>query len=177
MLAASTTAPPMEGTYWVVPGTLACGPYPGATTPDEAQQRIDRLAGQDLACFVNLMFDSEVDHSGHLFAEYEHLLPSRGGMKRFPIEDVHIPTADLMVEILDHIDAHLSLGVYVHCWGGVGRTGTVVGCWLIRHGLATSSNVMSIIHDIRRQDTVRGHRRSPETFTQERFVQDWQRGR
>ena len=23
--------------------------------------------------------------------------------------------------------------VYVHCWGGVGRTGTVVGCWLVRH--------------------------------------------
>ena len=25
--------------------------------------------------------------------------------------------------------------VYVHCWGGIGRTGTVVGCWLVRHGL------------------------------------------
>ncbi len=23
----------------------------------------------------------------------------------------------------------------MHCWGGVGRTGTVVGCWLVRHGL------------------------------------------
>ena len=25
--------------------------------------------------------------------------------------------------------------VYVHCWGGIGRTGTVVGCWLVRHGM------------------------------------------
>ena len=24
--------------------------------------------------------------------------------------------------------------MYLHCWGGVGRTGTVVGCWLVRHG-------------------------------------------
>ena len=22
----------------------------------------------------------------------------------------------------------------MHCWGGVGRTGTTVGCWLVRHG-------------------------------------------
>ena len=25
-------------------------------------------------------------------------------------------------------------GVYVHCWGGIGRTGTTVGCWFVRHG-------------------------------------------
>ena len=41
-----------------------------------------------------------------------------------------------MASILDAIDAALDGGktVYVHCWGGVGRTGTVVGCWLVRHG-------------------------------------------
>ncbi|MFZ5949388.1 MAG: fused DSP-PTPase phosphatase/NAD kinase-like protein [Candidatus Rifleibacteriota bacterium] len=26
--------------------------------------------------------------------------------------------------------------VYVHCWGGLGRTGVVVGCWSRRHGEA-----------------------------------------
>lgn len=24
--------------------------------------------------------------------------------------------------------------VYLHCWGGIGRTGTIVGCWLARNG-------------------------------------------
>ena len=42
-----------------------------------------------------------------------------------------------MSRILDDVDAALADGrtVYVHCWGGIGRTGTVVGCWLMRHGL------------------------------------------
>ena len=42
-----------------------------------------------------------------------------------------------MTRILDDVDAALADGgaVYVHCWGGIGRTGTVVGCWLVRHGL------------------------------------------
>ena len=25
--------------------------------------------------------------------------------------------------------------VYVYCWGGIGRTSTAVGCWLVRHGM------------------------------------------
>jgi len=32
--------------------------------------------------------------------------------------------------------------VYVHCWAGRGRTGTVVGCYLKRHGIAEDTNVI-----------------------------------
>lgn len=34
------------------------------------------------------------------------------------------------IRILDAIDARLEAGksVYVHCWGGIGRTDTVAGC-------------------------------------------------
>jgi protein-tyrosine phosphatase len=40
-----------------------------------------------------------------------------------------------MREVLDEIDAALDVGevVYVHCWRGIGRTGTVLACWLIEH--------------------------------------------
>ena len=46
------------------------------------------------------------------------------------------PARQAMVTILDTIDQAVADGrtVYVHCWGGVGRTGTVVGCYLVRHG-------------------------------------------
>ena len=39
-------------------------------------------------------------------------------------------------QILDLVDDALGRDepVYVHCFGGIGRTGTVVGCWLVRHG-------------------------------------------
>ena len=62
-----------------------------------------------------------------------------------------------MTAILDAIDTSLTGGrlVYVHCWGGVGRTGTVVGCWLLRHGLATRDAVLDTLAQLRQ------HTRSP----------------
>ena len=91
-----------------------------------------------------------------------------------------------MVEILDAIDDDLAGGhnVYVHCWGGVGRTGTVVGCWLIRHGYATADDVLEMISDLRIGDAGRGPnagpreaRVSPETLDQVDFVVGWEQGR
>ncbi|NJN80266.1 MAG: hypothetical protein HC797_07245 [Anaerolineales bacterium] len=43
-----------------------------------------------------------------------------------------------MKNILDTIDNEIENGnpVYVHCWGGVGRTGITAACYLIRHGLS-----------------------------------------
>ena len=95
-------------------------------------------------------------------------------MVRHPIVDLSIPTRDEMTAILNTIDASLEEGAtYVHCWGGVARTGTVVGCWLLRHDLATPANVIDTIRSLRHADPVRGHRRSPETDEQEQFVVEW----
>jgi ADP-ribosylglycohydrolase len=79
-----------------------------------------------------------------------------------------------MRRILDAIDASLEAHqpVYVHCWGGIGRTGTVVGCFLVRHGLADGDTAIERIRRLRQQDSHK-HRPSPETPEQERFVQGW----
>ena len=48
--------------------------------------------------------------------------------------------------ILDEIDGAILNGktVYVHCLGGIGRTGTVVGCYLVRHGIAAGGKALVV---------------------------------
>ena len=48
-------------------------------------------------------------------------------MKKWP--ELSAQVAELMTAILNAIDESMTAGkpVYVHCWGGAGRTGTVIG--------------------------------------------------
>lgn len=49
--------------------------------------------------------------------------------------DVTAPTATQVGEALERIETAREDGtVYVHCWGGCGRTGVVLGCYLVEHG-------------------------------------------
>jgi protein tyrosine/serine phosphatase len=84
------------------------------------------------------------------------------------------PSAELMNTILNDIDRAIEAGrsVYLHCRGGVGRTGTVVGCFLMRHGLAGADNVLDTIAWMRGSGGA-GQECSPETEAQRSFVRNW----
>ena len=72
--------------------------------------------------------------------------------------------------MLDQIDGCLADGtpVYVHCWGGIGRTGTVIGCWLARNGFPGQAALDRIAE--LRAGTPDAYKRSPETPAQRAFV-------
>jgi protein-tyrosine phosphatase len=82
-----------------------------------------------------------------------------------------------MARILDEVDAArgASAGVYVHCWGGLGRTGTVVGCWLVRHGL-DGGDPLRRLAELRR-DLPSARVASPQTEEQRELVRAWKPGR
>jgi len=58
--------------------------------------------------------------------------------------------------------------VHVHCWGGVGRTVTVVGCYLIEQNMASTDTVLQTIDYLKRTTPI-SERNSPETNEQVNF--------
>jgi protein tyrosine phosphatase len=175
---------PLARSYWVVPGRFLAGAYPGAKDIAEARLNIGDLLESGIRCIVNLMEQDEKDHRGALFVSYDLIVKAMASrmrtevvLLRYPIRDFGVPSTQQMVEILDSIDGAIErgIGLYVHCWGGTGRTGTVVGCHLVRHGLATATDVMDRIAFYRRQDAT-ASRVSPETREQLRLVQSWSKG-
>ncbi len=179
VLADFNTVPPVDWTYWVVEGKLLAGPYPGSGDSEQHRNKIQALLDAGVTSFVTLMEETESNWSGKTFVSYDRVARELTDVsldfQRFAIPDGGIPEPRLMASVLDAMDEAILRGrvVYVHCWGGVGRTGTVIGCWMLRHGLATPDDVLTKLAQLRNQDKMRGNRESPETDEQRMFVQEW----
>ncbi len=159
--------------YWVVENTFLAGEYPRNKDEETSQNKIDALTALGVAAFIDLT------HEADGMEPYVHFLDtckSHGLLhERFPIPDLSVPKSDMATkEILDTIDRHIENGriVYVHCWGGVGRTGVIVGCWLARHGLSGEA-ALSRLRELWRQNPKSKFKRSPETLSQERYIVEW----
>jgi hypothetical protein len=150
-------------TYWVVPGELLAGPYPGLGGPLHA------LMDAGIRSFVDLT------HPGEKLP-YESLLPQGTHYRRLSINDHGTPeTQDHMSTILAHIREQLAAGrpVYVHCHAGIGRTGTVAGCWLSEAGFPGEEALIEL-NRLWQQSTVSQFcGRVPETDSQRIYVQRW----
>jgi polymorphic toxin system DSP-PTPase phosphatase-like protein len=113
----------------IEPGRLIAGRHPCAVDSGEAAEVVSDLVGQGVTLFLDLTEDGELE-------PYAPLVVAPARSARMPIRDFSVPTREALVETLDAIDEEIARGgvVFVHCWAGCGRTGVVVGCWLVRHG-------------------------------------------
>ncbi|UCC89198.1 MAG: dual specificity protein phosphatase family protein [Anaerolineales bacterium] len=166
---------PIPDSYWVQPSQLLAGEYPRDWENQTSRHKLRRLLEAGVSVFLDL---TEAGEYG--LKPYTHLMQAEAAAMersaehhRMPIRDGETPTAEGMKHILDMIDTAITAGqtVYVHCFGGIGRTGTVVGCYLVRHGLDGEEALRQIAR--LRQGTPDGWVSSPETAAQRKMVQDW----
>jgi protein-tyrosine phosphatase len=169
---------PHGNCYRVVPHLVA-GEYPGSSNPLAIQARLLRHLDTGITYFLDLTEAHEVTP----YSEPLTVLAAARGIqvvhRRLPIRDFGIPrTPAAMVEILDTLDAALAdqQTVYLHCLGGIGRTGTVVGCWLVRHGQTGEAALATIAQHWRGVEKASYQPRSPETEEQHTYVRTWHEG-
>jgi protein-tyrosine phosphatase len=168
---------PYAETFWVVPGRFLAGEHPTESDEASTKARLSALLDAGIRTFIDLTEEQEIKG-------YHHLLRAEAGSRRLestflriPIPDRGVPLAWTLSCILDVIDRSVTAQnpVFVHCFAGIGRTGTVVGCYLKRHGLASSQDVLAKIAELRRL-MPGGGESSPHTLEQVRVVEHWKKG-
>lgn len=137
---------------WIVPGKLLASAVP------ESIRYILELKSMGVRSALNLTEDDWpkvwIEESG---LEYLHV----------PVADFGVPTKEQALEAVRFIEGNVGKGaVMVHCRAGLGRTGTILGVYLVEAGMDPDEAI----------DTVRsGRPGSLEVEAQEEFVRSWKR--
>ncbi len=164
---------PLYQSYCVA-GNVFAGEYPGDKYGEKSETKIRQMVHFGVRHFVDLTEEGELN-------PYAQLLPDDCTYTRFPIRDVSVPKSVDEVERWVYKIQELSRRndgyVYIHCWGGVGRTGTIVACYLAeRMNEPTFEDVLGSLRDKFSIMPKSSHRITPETKEQEVFIAKYVEG-
>jgi ADP-ribosyl-[dinitrogen reductase] hydrolase len=160
---------PLPNSYWVIPGKLLAGEHPAGTTREETQQRIQQLLDAGIRCFIDLTMPEEM-------AQYDMDLPMSVEYIRKPIKDHAVPARrEHMLDIQACLEYALRARqpTYVHCRAGIGRTGTVMGCFLVERGMPGADAMEELNRLWRQCQRAAAWPNIPETEEQIKFVLTW----
>ena len=139
--------------------------YPGHVFRRDAAADLAAMRSQGVVLLALLVEDEELER----WSDPDLVGIGSGAgveVRRYPIPDGGVPSVELMARIQADIDAaRLGGDVAVACMGGVGRTGTVAACALVRAGLGADAAI-GRVREIRHPEAV-------ETAAQEGFVRDY----
>lgn len=144
--------PPTDGSYWVEPGRLLAGRYP------RWSGEVAALGAAGVTLVVDLTEPGE---------RPPYALSPSARHVRVGIADFSAASVTTMRHVLDLIREELDARgvVYVHCLGGCGRTGSVVGCFLVERGLG-GDEALSRVEELCGWPC-------PETEAQRALVRSW----
>lgn len=156
--------------WWVLPGQLLAGEYPGHSESTLTETKINLVVDAGIRTFVDLTTPADG------LSPYEPVLEKAKANRQLDLQRISFPIPDLDVvddyiygQIINAIEDSLRRGgVYVHCWGGVGRTGTVIGCLLAEEGLTYDETIERFA--VLRDGTRKATRPIPETTAQHEVI-------
>lgn len=164
---------PLRNSYWVVAGSLLAGEHPSDETPQESARRLQSLLDAGIDSFLDLTYPGER-------ADYHTMMPADVRVVRASIRDTSIPV-DIaeMRSIQAHLHSEIAAGkrVYVHCRAGIGRTGTVIGCYLVETGMDGPAALTALNRLWRQSARSATWPEVPQTLEQADFIRQWARHR
>uniref|UniRef100_A0A7S1D5X8 Tyrosine specific protein phosphatases domain-containing protein n=1 Tax=Cyclophora tenuis TaxID=216820 RepID=A0A7S1D5X8_CYCTE len=185
-MSSSSASRPNDNTYWVVEGKLLAGEYPAdrrGHDEETSRAKIRRYLDEGIQNFVDLTSPGDQPPYEAILRDEAQKKGVEVTYKQLSIQDFGLPSTNQMKEILDTIDNSISSSscgdggddhakkTYVHCNGGIGRTGTVVGCYLARHGTENAADKVKELYQSAGQSRTRPH--APETPEQVAYIQQW----
>ena len=162
---------PHGNTYWLWAGHVLAGEHPAKEGEEQLFEKLQLFALAGITHFIDLTSPADPVKT------YQPL----GGAVRInhPITDFGVPSPLQMQGILQSIQSALSQGgkVYVHCKGGIGRTGTVAATWLTEHGLDDGQALALLLQKWQAMDKRFEEPHTPETQAQREFVRTWHKAK
>jgi len=148
-------------------GIFYAGEYPGDKDEEKSTVKINNMIHFGVRHFIDLTEEYELK-------PYAYLLPQGTTYLRFPIKDCGTPkSVEDIDRLLNRINMLKQQGgyVYLHCWGGIGRTGTIVACHIARELKdATPDEILEALRNHYKKMPKATHRHVPDTIGQENFI-------
>eukprot|EP01128_Nolandella_sp_AFSM9_P006911 TRINITY_DN3655_c0_g1_i1.p1 TRINITY_DN3655_c0_g1~~TRINITY_DN3655_c0_g1_i1.p1 ORF type:complete len:263 (-),score=34.61 TRINITY_DN3655_c0_g1_i1:79-843(-) len=183
---------PTSESNWAIVGSLIAGAYPGDLSEQKAKEKAKLLVEAGISTYLSTLGPGETRFSPyghHIVAATEEALLERRTLTaterengarntvpkpsflKFPINDQSIAQDSEVKECIDgllkKLEAHEL--VYIHCWGGHGRTGTLVSLLLgIVYDL--DPNVALYLCNEYHSKRTRARSRSPQSVSQYKQV-------
>ena len=158
---------PIENSYRVT-NQIYAGEYPRNRDQESSLVKLQQFESFGITHFVDLTEEGELE-------SYDKMLYSGASYQRFPIRDVSVPKSmdevrKLVKRIIKIVSNNPKAKVYIHCWGGVGRTGLVIGCLLGELCALSYDETIAKLENLFLACPKSAYRDTPETSEQREFI-------